>query len=122
MCLYRRGVGTELGSKAANKLDSIQGILKDPPKKVGLKRRSVDEEDIYGGGLHGTISGTNAVPYNLLTVRATEGGGEGGGKEHRGAFQPGPYTDRSLRNSVNAIPLKESRESTSPTFHPQPFR
>ena len=122
--IFRRGIGTELHSKAANRLDSIKGMLKDPPKKLGLRKTSAGfEDEAYGGGLHGVVSGTNTAPYNLLTVQAAEGGGgERGGGEHCRGFLPGPFNDRSLRNSVNIIPLRKSRESTSSTFHTQPFR
>ena len=122
-CVFRRGIGTELGSKAANRLDSFQGMLKDPPKKLGLRGHDVGMDEEYGGGLHGIISGTNTTPYNLLSVPGRgEWGGGGGSGDHCVGFQPGPFTDRSLRNSVNVIPLKESKDSDSTNFHSQPFR
>lgn len=99
-----------MSEKAASRLDSLKGILKDSPKKLGLKTKSVS----YEGA---------PVSFDYLPVRRSEVLEE----RHSRGFQPGPYGERSLRYSCNIVPRENTRNprhSRTKSFpiHSQPFR
>lgn len=120
MLSHRMNVATELGGKAGNRLDSLKGMLKDPPKKLALKND--DKMSFLEISPLSIIQNPSIDPsLNHMTVDGE--GEEGGVGLHRG-YQPGPHNNRSLRSSCNAIPRtnpKHSRAKTLP-IHPQPFR
>lgn len=105
-----------MSSKAGSQLDSLKGILKDSPKKLSLKHKSM--------GYNLEVSPPGTDPFNYLPVR---GAGERDEIRSR-AFKPGPYNDRSLRSSYNIVPREDSRGNPkhsrvkSLPIHTKPFR
>lgn len=114
-----------MSTKAADRLDALKGLLKDPPKKLSLQKER-DVPPPLGVIQHSSIRAS----LHLLSIRRAqereegeEGEGEEGeeGEERYGGFQPGPYRNRSLKNSCNIIPIGRPK-GASIASHSQPFR
>ena len=113
----REGIRTELSQKAASRLDTLQGLLKDPPKKLSLRKDGFKLEEISPLGV---IRYPGADPSIDVMVSALDK------RKCCLGYKPGPHDHHSLKIPDNAIPRNrlsaEEPVWKSSLVHSQPFR